>query len=184
MGTQKVLLPFAGKTIIEHIVDQLLAADLERVLVVVGYQAERVIGQLAQRDVSVVANPDYQVGMLSSIRCGFAALPEHCKAALVALGDQPTIEANLVNRMLGAFAETGKGLVVPVYRGKRGHPTLVSTSYRDEIMTGYDKVGLRGLLHAHPDDVFELAVTTPAILCDMDDPQDYQQGLTRFEENS
>ena len=91
MGVQKLLLPFAGKTVIAHIVDQILASNIDDIYVVVGHESERVRRELSERNVTIVSNPDYESGMLSSVRCGLAALPEECRAVLVALGDQPSI---------------------------------------------------------------------------------------------
>ena len=100
---------------------------------------------------------------------------------LVALGDQPSVTPKLIDQMARSFGETEKTILVPVHEGGRGHPLLFSHSYRDEIMTRYDDVGLRGLLHAHPDDVFELRVSTAAVLSDMDYPEDYLRELGSIE---
>ena len=72
-----------------------------------------------------------------------------------------------------------RGIVVPTYAGRRGHPVLLAATYRDEIMTGYDQVGLRGLFAAHADDVQELPVSASEALSDMDYPEDYQRELAR-----
>ncbi|MHC4117758.1 MAG: nucleotidyltransferase family protein [Planctomycetota bacterium] len=182
MGAQKLLLPFASKTVIAHIVDQILAGAVDRTYVVVGHEGERVSRELSGRDVSIVSNPDYRSGMLSSVRCGLAAVPQECRAVLVALGDQPSITSELIGQIVQSFAATEKQILVPFYNGRRGHPVLFSEVYRDEIMTHYDDVGLRGLLHAHPDDVFELAVSSSAVLSDMDYPEDYRRELASAEE--
>ena len=122
--------------------------------------------------------------MLSSVRCGLRALPQQCKAALIALGDQPSITPKLIDLMLQSFAATDKRILVPLYHGKRGHPILLSKFYRSEILTHYDDVGLRGLLRAHQEDVFGLAVSTSAVLSDMDCPQAYRRELASLEENA
>jgi len=184
MGVQKVLLPFGGKTVIAHIVDQLLGSRIDKVYVVTGHQAERISGELSGLRVSIVNNPDYESGMLSSVRCGLRALPEQCKGVLVALGDQPSITSQLVNLMLQSFDTTEKRIIVPFYKGRRGHPILFSEAYRREILTHYDDVGLRGLLHAHSDEVLELSVSNSSVLSDMDVPQDYQRELAAMEENA
>ena len=75
MGVQKLLLPFGGKTVIGHIVDQLLASTVGEVHVVVGHEAERLSAELSGRAVSFVTNPEYKSGMLSSVRCGLRNLP-------------------------------------------------------------------------------------------------------------
>lgn len=183
MGVQKVLLPFGGKSVIAHIVDQLLASKVDKVCVVTGHQAERIREELSSRPVSIVDNPDYESGMLSSVRCGLRALPQQCKGVLVALGDQPSITSKLVNLMIQSFSASGRRILVPCYDGKRGHPILFSAHYRQEILTDYGDVGLRGLLHAHPDEVFELTVSTAAVLSDMDVPEDYRRELRWISEN-
>jgi molybdenum cofactor cytidylyltransferase len=177
MGVQKLLLPFGGKTVISHIVDQLLASAVDRVFVVTGHEPERISGELSDRSVSIVHNTDYESGMLSSVRSGLRALPEQCEAVLVAIGDQPSIPTELVDSMVRSFASTEKNILVPCFEGRRGHPVLFACQYREEILTHYDDIGLRGLLHAHPDDVFELGVSTSSVLSDMDYPDDYRREL-------
>ena len=177
MGVQKLLLPLGGGTVIEYIIDQLLNSAIDEVYIVVGHEGDRIAEQISGLAVSVVTNPDYQEGMLSSVRCGLGALPPECEKVMVALGDQPAITTKLVDEMIGSLAATNKGIIVPIYNGKRGHPILFSERYRQEIMTHYDDVGLRGLLWTHPDDVFELNASTSAVLSDMDHPEDYQREL-------
>ena len=183
MGVQKLLLPFGGKTVISHIVDQLLASTVGEVHAVVGHQAERISAELSGRAVSIVNNPNYTSGMLSSVRCGLQNLPEKCRAVMVVLGDQPSVTTELIDQMLQSFAATEKNILVPLYKGKRGHPILFSSLYLDEILTKYGDVGLRGLLHGHSDDIFELAVSTASVLCDMDCPEDYRREIDLNEQN-
>jgi molybdenum cofactor cytidylyltransferase len=184
MGVQKLLLPFGSKTVIAHIVDQLAESAVDEVHVVVGCQGKRVSRELSGRPVSIVNNSNYKSGMLSSIRCGLHVMARQCKAVLVALGDQPSVTTKLIDQMLQAFASTEKQILIPLYRGKRGHPIMFSAAYRDEILTQYDNVGLRGLLYAHKDDIFELPVTASGVLSDMDDPQDYQRELDLLKEKN
>jgi CTP:molybdopterin cytidylyltransferase MocA len=117
--------------------------------------------------------------MLGSIRCGLAELPPQCRAILVAPGDQPAISAELIEVLTDCYATAGRGIVVPVHAGRRGHPVLIAKSYCAEILKGYDQVGLRGLLTAHADDVFELQVPASLTVSDMNYPEDYQRELAR-----
>ena len=181
MGVPKQLLPFAGTTVIGHIVDQLLESHVDEVYVVAGHAADEIRRAVSNRPVRIVANPEYErTDMLASIRCGMRALPKACRAIVVARGDQPAITPHLIDAMIESFATSGKGIVVPVHDGKRGHPLLLDARYGQEILAGYDQVGLRGLLAAHADDIFGLAVPTSAILSDMDYPEDYQRELARL----
>ena len=181
MGVQKLLLPFAGGTVIGRIAGEIVRSPVDETLVVVGQDAAGVADALAGLRLKIVANPDPAGDMLSSVRCGLRALPPDCEAFLVALGDQPTITADLVGRMVDAFRAAGRGIVVPVHGGRPGHPVLLSARYRKEVLTRYDDVGLRGLRQAHLEDVFEPCVTSPAVLSDMDCPEDYRRELDRIE---
>jgi molybdenum cofactor cytidylyltransferase len=180
MGAQKVLLPFAGRTVIGHIAGEILRSAVAEVIVVAGTDVPRLAEALAGCRVTLATNPDADGDMLSSVRCGLRALPPGCEAVLVALGDQPSITADLVGRMLDAFRTSGRGIVVPACGGRPGHPILFSIRYREEVLTRYDGVGLCGLRQAHPEDVFELGVTDSSVLADMDRPEDYRRALAEF----
>jgi molybdenum cofactor cytidylyltransferase len=192
MGAQKLLLPFDGGTVIGRIAGEIVRSPVARAFVVVGADGARVVAALEKETVlrntdrtrdffSFVTNPDPAGDMLSSVRCGLRALPPDCEAVLVALGDQPSITAELVARMVHAFRGSGRGIIVPAYGGKRGHPILFAARYCEEILTRYEDLGLRGLLQAHPKEVFELPADTAGVLSDMDYPEDYLRELGRLD---
>ncbi|MBM4038086.1 MAG: nucleotidyltransferase family protein [Planctomycetes bacterium] len=185
MGVQKLLLPVAGMPMIARVADAVLAGPVDLAVVVVGADGRCVAEALAGRAVQFVTNPDAEGDMLSSVRCGLRALPEECEAALVVLGDQPGVTAEVVAAVVEAFRSGGRGIVVPTHRGRRGHPLLFSMRYRGEVLSRFNGTGLRGLLQAHLEDVLEVEVATPGILDDVDRPEDYARaaGLTRQESN-
>ncbi len=178
MGTQKLLLPIGGRTLIDQVLQEVLASAVDHVVVVVSQDEEHVQKELSKHRVALVVNPDPDAEMLSSVRCGVQALPPGCEAAMVVLGDQPGIKSSLVRELMAKFRTTG-GIVVPAHRGRRGHPTLFASRYFDEVLAGFDDVGLRGLLQAHPDEVHELEIDDPSALDDMDHPGDYRRELNR-----
>jgi molybdenum cofactor cytidylyltransferase len=177
-GIQKLLLPFGDTTMVGWVVDALLGSGVERVIVVAGPDG-RVADAIADRRATVVKNAEPEADMLSSVRCGLGALPQDCDAVLVALGDQPGVTSQLVDDMLRTFTGCGRGILVPTHGGRRGHPLLFSTRYRDEVLNRHDGEGLRGLLRSHPEDVFELPAAERAVVEDVDHPADYRRELTR-----
>jgi len=172
---QKLLLPLRGQPAIAGIVDEVLRSPVSEVVVVLGHEGERVAQALAGRRVRFVTNPHAEGEMLTSVRCGLAEMPEGCEGVLVVLGDQPAITADVVATLVRAFEAAGRGIIVPTHRGRRGHPLLFAMHYRDEVLTRFDEVGLRGLLAAHPEDVLEIEVAAPGVLEDMDLPEDYRR---------
>jgi molybdenum cofactor cytidylyltransferase len=183
MGSPKMLLPFGDKTIVAHVVDQVIAAPMDHVIVITPPHSG-VAEALGDRPVIVITNPNADGDMLSSVRCGLRALPAQCRAVLMALGDQPAITSGLVSELIKAFNSSGRGIVVPTYEGLRGHPLLFSMIYRDEVLRSFDDGGLRGLLQLHPTDVLECNSASDAILSDMDTPEDYQRELHRRRSSS
>jgi molybdenum cofactor cytidylyltransferase len=162
-----------------HIVHQLSQSRVDQVWVVTGHDREAMHRALDGQPVSFVHNRDYAQGMLSSVRCGIGALAETCEACLVALGDQPSLTSTLIDDLIQAFGTTPKGLLVPCYQGRRGHPFLISCDYFEEVLHRFDEVGLRGLMQAHPDDLCEYPVSSDRILSDMDYPGDYLREINR-----
>jgi CTP:molybdopterin cytidylyltransferase MocA len=181
MGTQKLLLPFAGQTVIGHIVDQVLAGAVRSAVVVVARDDLSVRAALSKRAVTFAENPNPAGDMLSSVRAGLRALPADTSATMIVLGDQPSITSELIRLLAGASQSSGRGIVTPVYSGKRGHPMLVAARYFDELLNYHDGVGLRGLTLAHHDDVFALPVSDEGVLIDIDYPHEYKREIARFE---
>jgi molybdenum cofactor cytidylyltransferase len=179
MGVQKLLLPYRGRPLIAHVVDELLRSPVDPVIVVIGKDGGAIVEAIAGRDVHTVVNTSPKDEMLSSVRCGLTAMPDEADAALVALGDQPEITADVVAELVRSFQATPRGIVVPTHKGRRGHPLLFATHYRCEILTRFEGRGLRGLLESHPHDVFEWQVGTAAVLEDIDLPQDYARAIGR-----
>jgi molybdenum cofactor cytidylyltransferase len=181
MGTQKLLLPFGKSTVISHIVSQLLESKVTKTYVVVGHKGDQIIEELTDKPVTIIHNPEYKTGMLSSVRAGIRDIPHEYDAILIALGDQPSITTKLIDKMVQCFSATDKKIIVPKYNVKRGHPILLSTIFKNEILTNFDDVGLRGILREHDSDVYEMNVTDQSVIADMDYPQDYQQEIERYE---
>jgi CTP:molybdopterin cytidylyltransferase MocA len=183
MGTPKQLLPFGDRTILERAVDTLLAAGVGEVIVVLGHLADRVHSVLGDRPVQTVVNERYREGMLSSVKCGVRTTrPEH-DAALVALGDQPHIDSNVVMDIIQHYRTGHAGIVIPRYGPKKGHPIIINLrKYRETILNLPEDVGLNALMQEHADDVRLLDIATEDIVRDIDVPEDYARELARFTE--
>ncbi len=175
MGRQKLLLPYNNKTVIEHVVDQVLASVAQDIIVVTGHDGPAVAAKLFGKAVTIVENPAYKNGMLTSIRRGIRSIPNDAEAFFVVLGDQPGLTSEVLNTLVDTFHHVTQTIVIPKYDGKPGHPILVGVRYKDEILTKFDDIGLRGLIAGHPGDVFHVYVDQPAILRDIDTPEDYQR---------
>jgi molybdenum cofactor cytidylyltransferase len=181
MQRPKQLLPWGSGTVIEEVASS-VRRRLPETVVVLGHLAHRISPLLSNLDVSIAVNPEFEQGMLSSVKCGIAAAAE-APAYLVFLGDQPVVDGNVIDAVIDAYAETGSGIVIPVFGGKRGHPVLISSTYAGEVLALGDGDGLNVVTRGHPEDTLELAVETETVLEDMDTPADYQRALNRHGES-
>ena len=180
MKVQKLLLPFQGKTMIENVIENVTGSEVDHTMVVVGCDKDEILEKIGYLQVSHCLNVNYKQGMLSSVKCGLGSLPAIFEAALVFQGDQPLIKAETVNIVIRAYRQSGKGIVVPVFQKKRGHPLLVSSRYREEIEKLDYGEGLRGLALKFPEDVLEVQVNSPGILRDIDTPEEYMQEINQL----
>lgn len=178
MGAPKLLLPFSGKTVIEAVLDTVKASPAEGIVVVAGAGAEAIAEKAKAYGALVALNPDYRSGMLSSVQCGFRQLPPEAEAALIFLADQPALKPYVADILVKAFRRSGGHIAVPVFDRRRGHPVLISALYRTEIQSLDPEVGLRQLLDRHAGDILEVPVDDPAILRDLDTPEDYHRERT------
>ena len=176
MGTLKQILPFGKSTVIETIIDSLLESDIEKVRVVLGYRSEEISGVIGNRKVDIVINNNYKNGMLSSIKCGISSLPENAEAFLLCLVDQPTIAPSDINKLIKAYRKSGKGIIIPAYNGKRGHPIIFDRKYIDDIINlKEDGDGLREVVWKNSHDVLEIEVENEAVIKDMDNRNEYEE---------
>ena len=171
-GPNKLLAELGGVPVVTIVVDALVASKVDRVLVVVGHEADRVRAALSERAVTFVENADYEEGLGASLRAGIAAVGDDVDGALIALGDMPWIRTEHVNKLISAFERNGpRSICVPIHDRKRGHPVLWSSRHFPEMRKLHGDVGARALLEKYSDAVLELPIDDAAVHLDIDSPE-------------
>ena len=173
MGRLKQLLPLGKTSVVEQTIDNLLNTAVSEVIVVVGYRAEEIINKIATKPVRIAVNPVYHQGMSSSIIAGLNLVDASAGAIMLALADQPFIDSQTINRLIDEFCNHNKGIAIPTYQGKRGHPIIFAIKYKQELSGLKGDIGGRQIIKRHPDDILEVAVTSPGIHIDIDTAEDY-----------
>lgn len=189
MGRPKQLLPFGDSTIVETVVDGMLSSKFDEVTVVVGYQASQIREKVGLRPVKIVFNPDYRDGMLTSAQAGVRSLfksnresaatePPNPSAFALMLVDQPFITSALIDKVVEAYVQTEKGIALPSYNYRRGHPVVFHQRYaRDILALGPESGGVRTIFKIHGDDIHYVSVDTDRVLRDIDYREDYERAL-------
>jgi CTP:molybdopterin cytidylyltransferase MocA len=177
MGRPKALLPIDGQTFIEKIVDALRQAGLENIVVIIGHNAEAMRQKIAHLPVTILVNPDYKDGQLSSLQVAVRhlATDKNCHAILVHLVDHPYIDAELVNLLIRRFEDSGKPIAVPSFHGKRGHPVMFARSLFDELLNAPIDQGAKAVVNAHRNETLEIDTEDEGITLDIDTPELYRQ---------
>jgi molybdenum cofactor cytidylyltransferase len=76
--------------------------------------------------------------------------------------------------VLAAYAEGQRDIVLPVYRGQRGHPVLIGQRFWPELLA-LQRGAPRDVIRRYPDQVAEVCVNTDSILRDIDTPEQYRR---------
>ncbi len=171
-AANKLLAAVDGTPMVAHAVDAALASQAAPVVVVTGYEVERVRAALPGRKVGFVHNSDYAAGMSGSLKRGLGALPRDIDGVLVCLADMPRIGPAVLNRLIAAFNPVeGRAICVPVWNGKRGNPVLWSRRFFPEMVELAGDVGARHLIGLHADEVCEVSMPDDSVLTDIDTPE-------------
>ncbi|MGQ9477128.1 MAG: nucleotidyltransferase family protein [Candidatus Bipolaricaulia bacterium] len=180
-GGNKLLLPFRGEPVIYHVVHEALKSKLDQVILVLGYQDERVLaalGELAQTPkLKAVKNGDWRSGRASSVRVGIAALPGEAQGALFLQGDMPLVTSELIDLVLEGLLKSGAPLCFPVYKGEKGHPVAFARELLPELarLEG-DKSGL-SVVKSYWDLAYKLPLEDGSTQFDLDTEEDYARLL-------
>ena len=178
MGVNKLRLPWGRTTVFEHCLNTLLRSDVHEVVVVLGSKAADLRDSLQKTGARVVVNPFYRGGISTSIRKGIRVVDPASQGILIALGDQPFLKAATINLLVRAFAVRDRSIIVPSFRGKRGHPVIFHRTFAKELLRLKGDVGARSILERHPGDVGSVRVRSEGVLKDIDTREDYRKATT------
>lgn len=175
MGNRpKCLLELGGVPLIRRQLIALSGAGVDELVVVLGHHADLIEPVVRDFPVTVVHNPTPEAGQVSSLRVGLQALTGKIDAVLVALADQPLVNAQDINDVIGAYKKRPEGaeVVQPSVDGQRGNPVVFSQTVREQILAGDANVGCRQWQKAHPESVHHWETANTRYRIDVDTPED------------
>lgn len=185
MGRTKALLLWRGQPLLSHQLQQIQKSRVAECVVVLGHEAES-LEPLVRPPMRpgwkarAVRNPHYREGKCSSILAGLRSLPSRPDGLVIASVDQP-LDHRLLN-LLCRLAEEDWGrsesasrrtILVPTFRGRRGHPPLFCGSLMGELMgISEESEGLKAVMRRNPERVREVPWADEGILLDLNAPHD------------
>lgn len=172
MGTPKALLPYRGRTFLQHLIGVTRHPRIGVTRVVLGANAEEVRLKINLDPETVVVNRQWKLGQLSSIQAALRSIPQaEIDGMLLALVDHPLISAALVGELVEKFYATGRPIVLPTFRGKRGHPVLFACKLFGELLAAPPDVGARAVVWAHAAEVLEVPTEEEGVILNLNDPE-------------
>src|SRR5437773_6804403 len=172
MGKFKPLLPFGDTTVIQSCLDNLRAAGIEEIVIVVGHRAVDIQAHLHDSRLAFAVNPDPNSAMSASIICGLDLVGPKAPAFLIALVDHPAVDAGTIRAIIESW-QRGAKLVQPEHAGRGGHPVLIDASFRRDLLNLDPTAGLRSFFESQRKETLRLAVESPYVARDMDTWEDY-----------
>jgi len=172
MGQPKQLLPLGNKPVIRHCLDNLVAAGIKDIVVVLSQRESEILNSMKDLPVQIVFNENPESEMAESVRIGLRTLTDFSTGVLVHLSDHPLVSAKTLKSIVQCHLEIPDKIIIPQYKGKRGHPSLFPKPVIDEIFVG---LTLRDIIKRDSSRIKFLDVDDEGVILDMDTKEDYEK---------
>lgn len=177
MGKSKQLLHAHGATLLERITNNVLKSELDRIILVLGHQAEEIrkaVGYIfVHEKLAVIENPQYKQGISTSIIAGLSEIEENYDHVMILLADMPYVKAELINLLCHQYIESGLSIGAVQVESKRSHPVIFGRPLYSELRKLRGDMGARVLFQKYSDRV---CLVEPDFFyddMDIDTPEDF-----------
>ena len=170
----KSLLELDGVPLIRRQIMALQGAGVTELVVVLGHHASEIAPRLQDLAVKLVTNPNPEASPISSQRLGLQSLSGQTDAVLMALADQPLIDAQDVQQLLDAFTQRPEGtdLVFPHVQGQPGNPVIFTAAVRSDMLACPPEVGCKQWRQQHAPQAHAFDCDNLHFVQDIDTPED------------
>ncbi|MBI3490364.1 MAG: nucleotidyltransferase family protein [Acidobacteria bacterium] len=183
MGRAKASLPLDGdETFLTRIVRTFLDAGVDDVVVVVGHEADEIVGTFAASGLPArfVVNRDYDGGQLTSLVAGLGVVDRPgVMAVLVTLVDVPLVAVETVRAVVDCYRRTHAPIVRPTWGARHGHPLLIDRSLFAELRAADPSTGAKPIVRAHASPAGDIAIEDEGAFLDIDTEDDYRRALSQ-----
>lgn len=173
MGKPKQVLPIQNETLLSRAIRSAKEVA-STVVVVLGSNHTEHQKSIHHLDVISALNPDWNVGMGTSIKCGVSYLNNNnpgTKAVIIMVCDQPLLTSGHLKKIIEEFHRGNSKIIASEYNGSVGVPALFDKSFFHELMQLDGTQGAKKIIHQNQNAV--LAIPFPGGAVDLDTPEDY-----------
>jgi len=174
MGRIKQLLPLGNKSVIGRCLDTLIAAEISDIVAVLGPHRTEILSFLGPlpNQVKIAYNDIPESEMAESVRIGLGVVNASASGVMVCLSDHPMVSCETIKTLIGVHGQDPDKIIIPLYGGTRGHPTLFPSRVIREVLTGHT---LREITSRHPEKIRYLEVQDEGVVLDLDTVEDYKR---------
>ncbi|MCF8068486.1 MAG: NTP transferase domain-containing protein [Desulfobacterales bacterium] len=180
MGRLKATLPLNGKTVIETVISGFQTGGVSEIHVIVGHRKEKLYPFLQHENIHIVENAQYADGMYSSVIAGISSLQKQCDAFLICPVDMPLIRPWTIRHLISGFKKHPDKIIYPCFMGQKGHPPVIPTIFKKNILDHSGADGLEGALRRYHQDALCVEVPDRNIMFNINKPEDYEELLNRY----
>ena len=177
MGAPKPLLALQGRPAVVRCLESLRDSGIAEIVLVVNPEGGDIVTAAKDIHVRVAVNERPGSDMAASVRAGLAVVGRDATGVLVCLCDHPLVRPETIEAILSLHARHPDAIIIPSYRGRKGHPTLFPRFVQEDL----GKVAtLRDVIGQHRAKITLLDVDNEGVILDVDTPEDYRKILERY----
>lgn len=176
MKENKLVLNVDGETLIERVVNTAIRSNADEVVVVLGYEAEKIREKIARLKCKIVVNDRYEKGQSGSVKVGLSAISPEAEAMMVFPADVALIDAPSINRVIDEYSGTKSRIVIASHQHQSGHPILLDRTLFPEVSEiDEDTFGLKAVINRHRAQVKYVDVGSDNVLIDIDTQEEFNK---------
>lgn len=177
IGSPKALLKINAETFVEHIANILHNSGIQNIIIVAGAHYEEI--QKNVENIQVVFNAQHSLGQFSSLQTALREIPKQIDFVIVWPVDLPLVRKETIATLLTATQNQKNPITVPAYHGKKGHPVIYSAETITKILSMEPTQTGKELFEYFEGRIAITNVEDPAVLIDIDTPEDYERHIKR-----
>jgi molybdenum cofactor cytidylyltransferase len=172
-GRNKLLVKVESRPIIRRVVEAALKSKVDEVIVVLGWEADKIQKALDDLPCRFVVNKDYEKGQSSSVKAGLREVGGATQAILILPGDVAMIDASSINLVIDEYARRKHPIIVAAHKRRPGHPILLDRQLFKEIeQIDEQSFGLKAVVKKHEGAMRFVEASSSNVLRDVDTPED------------
>ncbi len=183
-GSPKPLARINSQTVIEFILSRLLKTKLAEIIVVLGAEAHTISPYVSKNErIKIIMNKEFACGQISSFKTGLTALAPTTRGIMLLPVDVPLITLKTIDLLIDEFLKNSCLILIPTYKGKRGHPPIFSIQLREEFQDLKNEEPLFSIQRKYDADTLKLPVDDEGVVLSFNTPQEFEQLIQKISDS-